>query len=165
MVFYYLALTGYVQGKLPLGNYYSFKEYLVLVFCKQITLILQFWRGSQVGDTINSSDINYKSDIRVAESDNWHASRTTGATDGNSEWDTLSSNQENEPHFTRVPVLQIAVEYNVSSHLYSSLISLAKDIHSNPDPDQIETVNTYCLYCNHIFSYSFCIPIVFYLKS
>ena len=163
VVFYYLALTGYVQGQLPLGNYHSFGEHLVLIFYKRISLILQFWRGNEVGGEINSSNINYKS--RVAENGNRQASPTIGTADGNSEWDTPSSNKENEPTFTHVPVLQIAVEYNVSSQLYSSLISLAKDIHSNPDPDQKETVNTPCLHCNHIFSYSFCIPIVFCLKS
>ena len=145
MVFYYLPLNGYVQGKLPLGNYNSFGS------CKRISLILQFWRGSQVGEEIDSSRINYKSDIRVAESYNRHTSHTIGAADGNSELDTLSPNQENEPPFTCVPVLQIAVEYNVSSYLYSSLISLAKDIHSNPAADQKETVNIFALYCNHVF--------------
>ncbi len=106
-------------------------------------MIFQFCR---VGDEIDSSSINDESDIRVAESDNWHASHIIGAADGNSELDTLSSNEENEPPFTHVPVLQIAVEYNVSSYLYSSLISLAKNIHSNPTADQKETVNIFALY-------------------
>ncbi len=125
--------------------YYSFGEYLVLIFCKKTSLTLQFWRDSQVDE----------------ESDNWKASHMIGATDGNSDWDTISYNQEKEPPFTPVPVLQIAVECNVSSYLYSSLISLAKDIHSNPAADQKEMVNTSVLYCNHVLIF----PIqIFYLK-
>ncbi len=114
-----------------------------------------------MNDAINSYSIIDKSNIRVAESDKRHASHTIGAADGNSEWDTLSSNQENEPPFTCVPVLQIAVEYNVSSYLYSSLISLAKDIHLNPDPDQKETVNKSVLHRNHVFIF----PIHIFIRN